>query len=186
MALLAILQATILPHLPLFGVAPQLWLLVSVAMALLFGLQAGLVWAFFAGLFIDLWSVAPLGVTSLALMASVALVVAIQRLFPHSRIILPLALTALATAVFWAVELLLLRLLMPLVIGGAEFLPWEQLLTGSRASAILSDIGRGYGLSQSTARVAILTIFANCLLILPIYWAMGTLARQFNRQRVEI
>ena len=72
MAVLAILQTAVLPRFPIAGLEPQLVFLVALAWGLLRGLEEGLVWAFIAGLWLDLFSMTPLGLSSLAFMAAVA------------------------------------------------------------------------------------------------------------------
>ncbi|MGD2048813.1 MAG: rod shape-determining protein MreD, partial [Chloroflexota bacterium] len=87
MAILAILQSTLLPRFPIFGVEPQLWFVATITWTLMKGLRQGLIWALIAGIFVDLFSASPLGVTTLALMAAIAIVVLVQRHFPESRIL---------------------------------------------------------------------------------------------------
>lgn len=82
MALLLLLQASVLPHLPVLGLTPQLLLLVVISWALLRGLETGCVWAFVAGMFLDLFAISPLGSTSLTFMVVVLVVVGIQKALP--------------------------------------------------------------------------------------------------------
>jgi rod shape-determining protein MreD len=100
---LAIGQATVLPAFPVFGVVPGLWLVVAVAWSLLRGMREGLILAFVGGLFIDLLSAAPLGVTSLSMMLAITVVTFLQRHLPKNQTIIPALLTALATIIFWIV-----------------------------------------------------------------------------------
>jgi len=58
---LALLQSTAMPYLKLFGVMPNLMLLTVVAWSLLRGPGEGVVWGFVGGIFLDLFSRAPLG-----------------------------------------------------------------------------------------------------------------------------
>ena len=83
MIVLTIVQSTLLPQFPILGATPQLWLIATIAWALLRGWQEGIIWAFVAGIFVDLFSAAPLGVTSLALMAAVGVVVFLQHHLPE-------------------------------------------------------------------------------------------------------
>ena len=71
MAVLAVLQTAVLPRFPIAGLEPQLVFLVALAWGLLRGLEEGLVWAFIAGIWADLFSLTPLGLSSLAFMAGV-------------------------------------------------------------------------------------------------------------------
>lgn len=186
MVVMAVLQATVLPHFPLLGVEPQLALLLTVAWALLRGVREGLLWAFILGLFVDVFSAGPLGVTALSLMAAVGVVVFVQRSFPESRFVLPVILAAVATAVFWFFHVLVLRLTMPLLIGQATFLGAAELADGVRAPGLLSDIIGGYGLGGPMLQLIVASAAVHSLLILPIYWAFFYLDSFIRPRRVEI
>lgn len=110
MFMLTIVQASMLPRFPILGLVPQLLLPVAVAWGLLAGVEEGALWAFWAGFFLDLFSASPMGLSSLAVLAAVTLVVSIQHLLPPSRYLIPLLLAALATLVYQLVYLVLLRL----------------------------------------------------------------------------
>lgn len=185
-ALLAIVQATVLPAFPIFGVAPGLWLVVVFAWSLLRGTREGLILAFIGGIIVDLISATPLGVTSLSLMLSVALVTFFQRHLPKSQVLIPALLTALATILFWLIYLLLLRLIMPYIIAGQAFLGISDLRTGGGRNSVLDDIGRGYGLTAPVLRFILQSAIINALLVIPFYWAANTLQRAYGRRRVEI
>ncbi|UCG23012.1 MAG: rod shape-determining protein MreD [Chloroflexota bacterium] len=185
-ALLAIIQATVLPAFPVFGVAPGLWLVMVVAWSLLRGMREGLILAFIGGIFVDLISAAPLGVTSLSLMLSVALVTFLQRHLPKSQVLIPALLTALATIAFWLIYLLFLRLIMPFIIGGQAFLGIADLRPGGGRNSVLNDIGRGYGLTAPILRFILQSAIIHALLVIPFYWAVNTLHRTYGRRRVEI
>lgn len=184
--LLAIAQATILPAFPVFGVVPGLWLVVTVAWSLLRGMREGLILAFAGGLFIDLLSTAPLGVTSLSLMSAIAIVTFLQRHLPKNQTIIPALLTVLATIIFWIIYLLLLRIIMPFIIGGQDFLGITELRVGSGRNSVLDDIGSGYGLTAPLLRLIVKTAVVHGLLVIPLYWVINTLQRIYSRQRVEI
>ena len=62
MALLAIVQSAILPRFPIVGLTPQLLFIVALVWGNPRGLVEGLIWAFIAGIFVDLFSLAPLGI----------------------------------------------------------------------------------------------------------------------------
>jgi rod shape-determining protein MreD len=110
MAMLTIVQSSILPHFPIFGFVPILPFLVVVAWGLLRSPDEGVLWAFVAGFFLDLFSLSPLGSQSLAMMLAVIAVTTVQRSLPPSRLWLPALLTAVATVIYLAVYLLLVRL----------------------------------------------------------------------------
>jgi rod shape-determining protein MreD len=63
----ALLQATVLPHLRVFGGQPDLIVILALAWASLDDDQEGMAWAFVGGFFLDLLSGVPLGVSSLVL-----------------------------------------------------------------------------------------------------------------------
>ncbi|UCG23938.1 MAG: rod shape-determining protein MreD [Chloroflexota bacterium] len=175
-----------LPAFPVFSVSPGLWLVVIVAWTLLRGTREGLILAFIGGIVVDLISAAPLGVTSLSLMLSVALVTFFQRHLPKNPVLMPALLTALATILFWLIYLLLLRLIMPFIIGGQAFLGISDLRAGGERNSVLNDIGRGYGLSAPVLRFILQSAIIHAVLAIPLYWAVGTLQRAYGRRRVEI
>lgn len=109
MALLTILQTAVLPHLTILGLAPQLPFLVALSWALVRGLEEGLGWAFIGGLFLDMFSITPIGVSSLAFMVGIIAVLWIERALPASRVILPVVLALLATFVSLLVLVVMLR-----------------------------------------------------------------------------
>ena len=109
MALLAIAQSAVLPRFTIAGVAPQLAFVVALAWGLLRGLEEGLVWAFIAGLFVDLFSMAPLGLSSLAFMAGVAVPVLLQQVMPPRRLLVAVLMAMLGTIIYLAFYGLVLR-----------------------------------------------------------------------------
>ncbi|MCA9942302.1 MAG: rod shape-determining protein MreD [Ardenticatenaceae bacterium] len=110
MLVLGLVQTAVLPHFPIFGTTPQLTFLVALAWGLLYGVEEGAVWAFFAGIFTDLFSITPMGVSSLAFMVGITAVIWATQALPASRVLLPLALAGLATIISFIIELVLLRL----------------------------------------------------------------------------
>ena len=184
--LLAIAQATVLPRFPVFGIVPGLWLVVAVTWSLLRGMREGLILAFVGGLFIDLFSTAPLGVTSLSLMLAITVVTFLQRHLPKNPTLVPALLMAIATVIFWALYLLLLRLIMPAIIGGQEFLGIAELRAGGARNSVLNDIGRGYTLAAPVLRLILQSAIVHALLVIPFYWTVSTLQRVYSRRRVEI
>lgn len=110
MLLLGLVETAVLPHFPIFGTTPQLAFLVALAWGLLYGVEEGAVWAFFAGVFTDLFSISPVGVSSLAFMVAITAVIWTTQALPASRLLLPVALAGLATVISFIVELVLLRL----------------------------------------------------------------------------
>jgi rod shape-determining protein MreD len=111
MILLAVVQLTILPLAPLGGYTPQVLLLVVMAWVMLHGLGSGLVWAFTAGVVIDLFSISPLGVSALSYVAAVAVLAGVKALLPPNRTLVPMFLAAVGTFAYLLLSYLLLRLL---------------------------------------------------------------------------
>lgn len=66
---LAVVQASAVPYLAIWGVFPDLPLLFVTAWALLNGTRQGVLWGFVAGLALDLLSGVPFGALTLSLMA---------------------------------------------------------------------------------------------------------------------
>ena len=123
-ALLAVIQAAALPRFPILGQQPVLLLLLVVSWGLLRGAEEGVVWAFVAGFMSDLFSVSPLGTTSVALMVAVLAAAFIQQNLPISRYFLPIILIVLGTVIYLFVYLILLRVLgFPVGVEAAASLP---------------------------------------------------------------
>lgn len=186
MLILAIVQATIMPKFPVLGFVPLLVLLVALAWGLLHTLEEGVAWAFVGGLFVDMFSITPIGTTSLATMAAVAAVILIQRNFPESRVLLPIMLGFLATLVFWFVSLFVLRVAVPFIIGEPG-LGIDLLLQGTRQPGLAADITQQYNINQTTFGYGLLLAFGHSLLVLPVYWTIYIIERLLTpRRRVEI
>ncbi len=94
------IQSAALARLTLFGQMVQPVILMAIAWAILRGLPEGITWGFAAGLALDLFSVGPVGASSLALMAAVALAAAVRAVLPNSRYLLPMLLGGVCTVVY--------------------------------------------------------------------------------------
>lgn len=110
MGLLAIIQTAVLPRFPIAGVAPQLLFLVALGWGLQRGIKEGLVWAFIAGIWVDLYSIAPIGVSSVAFMAGVGTAVAVQQILPPRNLLSAILLAALGTLIYLTVYIITLRI----------------------------------------------------------------------------
>lgn len=110
MAVLTILQAAVLPRFPVLGLTPQLLFLVALAWGLQRGLNEGVVWAFIAGFFTDLFSLTPMGISSLTFMVAAAVVILLRQVLPPSRFILPMVLTTTATLIYLLLHALFIRI----------------------------------------------------------------------------
>lgn len=109
--LLAVVQTAVLPYFPVFGAVVQIPLLVVISWTLLQGLEEGLVWAFVAGLCVDLFSIGPFGATALAYITAVLVVANLENILPSGRFFLPVAYAALGTFVYLLIYLPFVRLL---------------------------------------------------------------------------
>jgi rod shape-determining protein MreD len=65
---LALLQTTVVPRITVLGVHPDLVLMVVTSWSLLRGAEEGMLWALVSGIVMDLFSGAPFGVCTLALL----------------------------------------------------------------------------------------------------------------------
>lgn len=110
MLVLGLVETAVLPHFPIFGDSPQLAFLVALAWGMLYGVEEGAVWAFFAGVFTNLFSITPVGVSSVSFMVGITAVIWSTQALPTSRTLLPLALAGLATIISFIIEIVLLRL----------------------------------------------------------------------------
>lgn len=99
MAVLTIVQTAVFPRLPILGVIPSLPFLVALAWGLLRGLDEGLVWGFVGGLFMDLFTIAPVGGSSLTYMIAIGAAVLLTELLPPNRFVIPILLGAVAGTV---------------------------------------------------------------------------------------
>lgn len=110
MALLAIIESSVLSRFPILGITPQLMFVVALAWGLERGLEEGLIWAFIGGIVADLFSIAPLGISALGFMAGVGIPLLIRPVLPPRRLLVAMLLTALGTLIYLAVYFVGLRL----------------------------------------------------------------------------
>jgi rod shape-determining protein MreD len=110
MIFLGLVETAVLPHFPILGNTPQLALLAALSWGMLHGIEEGAIWAFFAGIFTDLFSISPMGVSSLAFMVGITAVLLATRALPTSRLLIPLILAGLSTLISFLSNILLLRL----------------------------------------------------------------------------
>lgn len=99
MIFLTVLQTAVLPHFPLFGVTPSLPFLLALAWGLLRGVNEGVVWAFIAGFFMDLFTAAPVGGLALTYMIAIFAVLFIKERLPANRTFIPILLAGTATII---------------------------------------------------------------------------------------
>ncbi len=99
MVVLTVLQTAVLPYFPLFGVTPSLPFLVALAWGLLRGVNEGVVWAFIAGFFMDLFTAAPVGGMALTYMIAILAASVINDVLPTNRNVIPMLMAAIATII---------------------------------------------------------------------------------------
>jgi len=103
--LVVILQASAVPHLRIWGVFPDLPLILVVSWSLLRGSRAGLVWGLVAGLFLDLLSGTPAGAAMAALGTVGFLAGLARRSVFRAQLLLPVVVIVASTVLY---DLLLL------------------------------------------------------------------------------
>jgi rod shape-determining protein MreD len=156
LAVIAILQATILPHLTMWGVFPDLPLLVVISWSLLRGVREGVVWGFIAGVAVDLLSGAPLGAATLPSIAVCFLSGLGQTTVFGAHFVLPMLAMFLATIVYDLLFLLIIR------ISGQDVIWLDSLLRIILPSAAL-----------------------NALLMPLAFWGLRKLNTWFSREEME-
>jgi rod shape-determining protein MreD len=115
--LAAILESSVLTHLQVGSVRPDLVLAVGVAVALVLGFESGMTWAFVGGLSLDLLLPGHiLGSSALALILVVALALVIARVVWPPRLLIVAATAFMLTFAYQALLLGLTALT-----GGASF-----------------------------------------------------------------
>jgi rod shape-determining protein MreD len=156
LVVVALVQATVIPHLTIWGVYPDLPLLVVVSWSLLRGAREGMVWGFIAGVAVDLFSGAPFGAATLGLLAASLFTGLGQATVYRAHVALPLLVMFLATIVYDLVFLLILRV-------SGEAVDWLPALL----------------------RVILPSAVLNALLTPIVLWAMRFLDNRFGREEME-
>lgn len=110
LAIVAILQTTLVPSLAIWSVFANLPLLVVVSWGLLRGPREGALWGFIAGLMVDLLSGAPFGAATVSLIVVGFLAGLGETTVFRARIALPMMVMLLATIVYELLFLLIVRL----------------------------------------------------------------------------
>ena len=109
LAFIAVLQATVVSRIRVWGVFPDLPLLVVVGWGLIRGRREGLVWGFVAGTVVDLFSGAPFGAATLPLMA-VGFLAGLGTAHVFRNLLLPLVTIVVATLVYDLLFLFVVRI----------------------------------------------------------------------------
>lgn len=110
LVVVALVQATIMPHLVVGGVFPDLPVLVVVSWGLLRGSGEGVIWGGIAGIAVDLFSGAPFGAAGLALLAVGFLSGRGKAAVFRTHITLSLVVMFLATIVYDLIFLLVVQI----------------------------------------------------------------------------
>jgi rod shape-determining protein MreD len=106
LALLVIIQATLMARVRVLGASPNLLLVSSIAWGMLHSVTDGVVWAFAGGVALDLITGMPLGTTSLAAMTATLLTrLGRNRVFANN-LWWPILVVAMATPVYGWIVLL--------------------------------------------------------------------------------
>lgn len=110
-AVAAVLQGAVLSQVRVFGGQPDVIVIIVLAWATLDRDREGMAWAFVGGLFLDLLSGTPLGISSLALVPIAYAVGLTEAQVYRTNIALPLLLTAAGSLAYHIIYLLLMRFL---------------------------------------------------------------------------
>lgn len=156
LAMVALWQATVAPHLIILGARPDLMLLTVVSWSVLRGVREGVVWGFVGGLCLDLFSGASFGLSALVLMAVGLFSGLGETAITRGRVVLPVVAALVATPVHGFLYLALLY------IAGYKVSWFDTLL-----------------------RVMLPTMIFNGLLIIPVYTLLRWLHRRTGREELE-
>ena len=151
LALMALLQTTVLPMGRFIGITPDLVLVSLLLWSANREPREGLVWAFGIGIFLDLLTLSPIGSTSLALLPVAVTGWLSRTRFFQSGLLFPLLMTMVATLA----HSLALLLLAP--------------LTGNHLNLI------------TVARLAMLGALLNAVVVPPLYLIVQLLERWIGR-----
>jgi len=153
----SLVQTTAMPHLAIAGVKPNLMLLVVISGSLLYGLKGGSIWGFFGGLGLDVFSGAPFGVSTLALLVIGFLAsLGEKSIFRTHLAFIPLT-ALIATPVYHLVCLSLLQVM-----------------------------GWPISWTDSLIRIVLPSALLNTALMLPVYGAMNWLHRRLAQAEIEL
>lgn len=163
LALIVLVQATLLARLRFLEASPNALLAAVVAWSLLRGIDEGIIWGFIGGLGLDLTAGLPLGTSSLALM-SISFLAALgeTNIFP-GNLFLPVIIVALATPLYGWIVLLGQQLQGITVAEGRLAVDW--------ANATLRIIGP--------------ELLLNVLTVVVVYPILRWLANRLGAERME-
>src|SRR5574341_93208 len=134
--LLALIQATVLPYLRIFGGQPDLIVIVVVAWSVLDHDVESMAWGLAGGLCLDFLSGAPLGLSALALVPLAFVVGLTEAQVYRANLFLPLVLAAGSALAYHLIYLILLRFLAGMPIAWSDAL-WYVTLPSVAFDVIL-------------------------------------------------
>jgi rod shape-determining protein MreD len=152
----AILQTSVMPHLAIWGVFPDLPLLIVVNWSLVRGAREGIVWGFVAGIALDLLSGAPFGAATLSLMVVGLLSGLAPTSVAHAQLVLPPVTVFLATLAY---DLIFL--------------------------SVVQVAGHSVDWGGTLLRIALPSALLNAVLTPPFFWIARTLDRWIARREME-
>ena len=153
--LVAILESTLAPYLLVWGVKPDLMLLLVVSWNLLRGAGGGVLWSALGGLALDLFTSVPFGANTVALLCVGSL-------------------TRLA-----AMNVFRLGLAMPLAAAGLATLAYDLILLLS-----LHLFGRAVVWEDALLRIIVPSIFVNTLLMPVVFGAVRWLRKHTGPEQI--
>lgn len=106
--LLALLQASVARHFVVRGALPGVLLVVVVCWGILRGMDEGMIWGFFGGLVLDLFSGWPFGTITVSLVIVASVVSLGEGTFIRTHALLPLATVFGATLLYYLIVLFIL------------------------------------------------------------------------------
>lgn len=107
--IIAVLQTTAMPLLTIWGVMPELMLLVVVSWNVLAGMENGVLWALAGGMLLDALSGGPFGVVTISLVVATLVVGTVELHLQRDSVWLPLVTGVFATALYQVAYLVTLR-----------------------------------------------------------------------------
>ncbi|MBN1934798.1 MAG: rod shape-determining protein MreD [Anaerolineae bacterium] len=154
---LALVQSTVLPRVTLWGVHPELMLMVVISWSILSGAEEGMLWALIGGIPLDLLSAGTFGLHTLALL-------------------LVSFLSGLGESTIFRSDLLMPLLIIPLATLGYEL----ALLGGLYLTGWSAPFGAYF------SRAVLPSMLLNTLLMAPIYLILRALHRCLHREEIVL
>jgi rod shape-determining protein MreD len=156
LVVVALLQTTIMPHLTIWGISPDLVVIVIASWGLLQGTTEGCLWGFIAGVAIDLFSDAPFGAATISLVLVGLLAGLAKRSRLQAHFALPMVVVAMGTVLYNLSFLTLLQI-------SGQSVPWLEALF----------------------RITLPSAALNALLAIPVFALMRFGHSRFLREEME-